>query len=131
MSCAAMSQSTTAAVARQISCPGVSGARYSLPSRWEQRPLKRTKTEMRNMIAAIKKTAAERPGAHPDDSTELAEVLGEPQELIRQLQSVLDGRCKPRELLPEAFARGQRTGAVKRARLNLVFGECFERFSQG
>jgi len=92
-----MSQSTTAAVARQISCPGVSGARYSLPSRWEQRPLKRTKTEIRQMIAAIQKTAAERPGAHAD--------LGDPKELIRQLQSVLDGRCKPRDLLPDDVKR--------------------------
>jgi hypothetical protein len=50
--------------------------------------LVRTKREMRQMIAAIQ-------------LSEPKPCLGEPKELLGQLQSVLDGKAMPRDLLPK------------------------------
>ena len=93
MSCATLGTATIGGAAERCQCPEAAGTlQTALPVTWSSRRLMRTKTEIRQMIAAIRKTAAQKPDAHPD--------LGNPQELIGQLESVLDGRKTPRELLP-------------------------------
>jgi hypothetical protein len=93
MSCATLGTATINGAAGRCQCPEAAGTlQTALPATWNKRRLMRTKPEVRQMIAAIRKTAAQMPDAHPD--------LGNPQELIRQLESVLDGRETPRDLLP-------------------------------
>jgi hypothetical protein len=93
MSCATLGTATIEGAAGRCQCPEAAGTlQTALPATWNKRRLMRTKPEIRQMIAAIRKTAAQRPGTHSE--------LGNPQELIRQLESVLDGRKTPRDLLP-------------------------------
>jgi len=93
VSCATLGTATIGGAAGRCQCPDAAGAmQTALPVTWNKRRLMRTKPEIRQMIAAIRKTVAQGAGAHSD--------LGNPQELIRQLESVLDGRKTPRDLLP-------------------------------
>lgn len=93
MSCAAVGTATIKGAAERSQSPEAAGTlQTALPVTWISRRQMRQKSEIRQMIAAIRKTVAQKPDAHPE--------LGNPQKLIGQLESVLDGRKTPRELLP-------------------------------